>query len=143
MFSDGVITRSQYDEAKAAPLGLHIEPASNTVAPYFVEEVRRQLEQEYGADAVHGAGMKIYTTMDLDLQITANKAVMDGAAAYERRHGWKAKLSNVAATGADLETYAHPDWSTQTIENGAYFHALVTEATSRRVIVRIASVTQR
>ncbi|SEC17290.1 penicillin-binding protein 1A [Terriglobus roseus] len=137
MFSDGVITRSQYDEAKAAPLGLHIEPASNTVAPYFVEEVRRQLEQEYGADAVHGAGMKIYTTMDLDLQITANKAVMDGAAAYERRHGWKAKLSNVAATGADLETYAHPDWSTQTIENGAYFHALVTEATSRRVIVRI------
>ncbi|AFL89993.1 penicillin-binding protein, 1A family [Terriglobus roseus DSM 18391] len=136
MLSDGDITRSQYEEAKAAPMGLHIEPQTNTVAPYFVEEVRRQLEQEYGSDAVHGSGLKIFTTMDLDLQLTANKAVMDGAAAYERRHGWKAKLVNIAATGADLETYVHPDW-TQSVENGAYFHALVTEATARRVIVRI------
>jgi penicillin-binding protein 1A len=136
MFSDGMITDSQYEEARHAPLGLHIEPQSNTIAPYFVEEVRRQLEQEYGADAVHGAGLKIYTTMDLDLQIVANKSVLDGAAAYERRHGWKGKLTNVAASGADLETYSHPDWAEPTT-NGSYFHALVTESTAKRVIVRI------
>lgn len=140
MLEDGVITQSQYQEAKAAPLGLKIEQPTNTVAPYFVEEVRRQLEQEYGADAVHGAGLKIYTTMDLDLQLVANKAVLDGAAAYERRHGWKGNLTNVGMdrSGApvDLEAYTHPDWN-NVIENGAYFHALVTEATAKRVVVRI------
>ena len=136
MLSDGMITRARYEEARQTPLQLKIEETPNTVAPYFVEEVRRQLEQEYGADAVHGAGLKIYTTMDLDLQLTANKAVLDGTAAYERRHGWKGKLVNIVAAGTDLETYIHPDW-TNAIENGAYFHALVTEVKPRRVVVRI------
>ncbi|MGI4756196.1 MAG: penicillin-binding transpeptidase domain-containing protein, partial [Janthinobacterium lividum] len=80
--------------------------------------------------------LKIYTTMDLDLQRAANKAVLDGTAAYERRHGWKAKLVNIASLGADPETYKHPDWN-NVIENGAYFHALVTEVKPRRVVVRI------
>ena len=136
MLGDGMITHTQYDEARQVPLGLKLEETPNTVAPYFVEEVRRQLEQEYGAEAVHGAGLKIYTTMDLPLQLAANKAVLDGTAAYEGRHGWKGKLVNVAATGADLETYKHPDW-TNAIENGAYFHALVTEVKPRRVVLRI------
>ena len=35
----------------------------NTEAPYFVEEVRRQLEREYGVDEVHGAGLRVYTTL--------------------------------------------------------------------------------
>ena len=68
----------QEEAAKAAPLGLHIEPPPNSVAPYFVEEVRRQLEKEYGAEEVHGAGLRVYTTLDLDLQLVANKAVLDG-----------------------------------------------------------------
>jgi penicillin-binding protein 1A len=136
MYGDHAITEEQYEQAKAAPLGLKIERVANTLAPYFVEEVRRQLEAEYGADAVHGSGLKVYTTMDLDLQLVANKAVLDGTASYERRHGWKGKLTNVLASGADLETYTHPDWN-DAIENGAYFHALVTEVSPKRVIVRI------
>lgn len=136
MLSDGKITERQFEIAKAAPLGLHIETPANTIAPYFVEEVRRQLEQMYGADAVHGAGLRIYTTMDLDLQIVANKAVLDGVATYERRHGWKGKLTNVIAGGGDVESYTHPDWA-GAIETGAYLHAIVTESTAKRVIVRI------
>jgi penicillin-binding protein 1A len=88
MLNDGKITKQQADEAKAAPLGLHLE-RHRIEAPYFVEEVRRQLEAEYGVDEVHGAGLRVYTTLDLDLQVVANKAVLDGTATYERRHGWK------------------------------------------------------
>ena len=72
-----------------------------SVAPYFVEEVRRQLEKEYGVEEVHGAGLRVYTTLDLDLQMVANKAVLDGTAAYERRHGWKGKLPKCCAEGMD------------------------------------------
>lgn len=138
MRSDGYITDEQYEEAKKTPLGLHIEAPTNTVAPYFVEEVRRQLQAEYGADAVQGSGLKVYTTMDLDLQLTANKAVLDGAAAYERRHGWKGKLTNILLTtpAGDMATYSHPDWNERP-ENGTYIHALVVESTPRRVVVRI------
>ena len=49
----------------------------NAVAPWFVEEVRKELEKKLGADQVHEAGLRVYTTLDLDLQMVANRAVLD------------------------------------------------------------------
>ncbi len=139
MEHDGKISGQQADDAKAAPLGLKIEQAANSLAPYFVEEVRRQLEKEYGVDEVHGAGLRVYTTLDLDLQQVANKAVLDGAARYERRHGWKGHLQNVAAAGLDMESYRHPDWA-QTPAVGDYIHGMVTQVSAKRVQVDLGRV---
>jgi len=140
MRQDGKITAQQEQEAEAAPLGLHIEPPPNSVAPYFVEEVRRQLEKQYGTEAVHGAGLKVYTTLDLDLQLVANKAILDGTAAYERRHGWKGHLQNVLAAGVDLGKFQHPDWN-QAIAKDGYYHGVVTEVSGSRVTVKVGPVT--
>jgi penicillin-binding protein 1A len=140
MLTDHKITAAQAAAAKAAPLGLNLEAPANTEAPYFVEEVRRQLEHEYGSDEVHGAGLRVYTTLDLDLQHAAEHAVLDGAASYERRHGWKGRLENVVSEGADLETYKHPDW-TQPVADGAYFHALVTQVSPAKMTVKIGATT--
>src|SRR6202000_86345 len=126
MLQDGKITLKQANAAKDAPLGLHLEPPANSVAPYFVEEVRRQLEKQYGAEQVHGAGLRVYTTLDLDLQTVANKAVLDGTAAYERRRGWKGRLPNIVLEGTEIGSYRHPDW-VQPLEKGSYVHGVVTE----------------
>ena len=139
MLLDKRISAQEAAEAKAAPLVLHLESPPNSEAPYFVEEVRRQLELAYGAEEVHGAGLRVYTTLDLDLQRTANKAVLDGVAAYERRHGWKGKLENVLNGGMPLDQYKHPDW-TQPLVDGAYFHALVTDVSAARMTVKIGAV---
>ena len=138
MLGDRKITRQQANAAMAAPLGLHIESPPNSVAPYFVEEVRRQLEKEYGVEQVHGAGLKVYTTLDLDLQVVANKAVLEGTATYERRHGWKGGLPNIVLAGVDLQSYRHPDWS-QPLEVGSYFHGLVTAVSPKRVEVKLGA----
>ena len=61
----------------------------DSLAPYFVEEIRRYLESKYGSDQVHEGGLRVYTSLDMDLQRAANRAVLDGLAAYERRHGWQ------------------------------------------------------
>jgi penicillin-binding protein 1A len=139
MRDDGNITRAQEEVAVAMPLGLHIQAAPNSEAPYFVEEVRRQLEREFGSEEVHGAGLRIYTTLDIDLQRVANKAVLDGTAAYERRHGWKGHLQNIIREGQDPVKYRHPDWSGLSIQPGGYYHALVTEVAPSRVVVKIGS----
>jgi penicillin-binding protein 1A len=136
MLLDGKITREQADDAKATPLGLHLEAPVNTEAPYFVEEVRRQLERDYGTDEAHGAGLKVYTTLDLDLQRVANKAVLDGVATYEHRRGWKGRLPNVLTTGVGLNDYKHPDWA-DPIADGSYFHALVMSVSPVKMTVRI------
>ncbi|MDQ2924067.1 MAG: PBP1A family penicillin-binding protein [Acidobacteriota bacterium] len=138
MLQDKKITAAQADEARAAPLGLHIETPVNTEAPYFVEEVRRQLEKEYGVEETHGAGLRVYTTLDIDLQRVANKAVLEGTATYERRQGWKGKLQNVLNGGGNLESYRHPDWSLP-IADGSYFHALVVQATATKIVVKLGS----
>ncbi|MFZ0541485.1 MAG: PBP1A family penicillin-binding protein [Candidatus Sulfotelmatobacter sp.] len=127
MLEDGKITAAQAEDARSAPLGLHLAHDPNSLAPYFVEEIRRYLENKYGADQVHEGGLKVYTTLDVDLQKAANQAVLEGLAAYERSHGWQGHLENVVAEGSAIDKYEHPDWADEPEVNG-YVHALVTSA---------------
>ena len=127
MLEDGKITAAQAADTRSAPLVLYLQHDPNSLAPYFVEEIRRYLENKYGADQVHEGGLKVYTALDVDLQKAANQAVLDGLAAYERRHGWKGHLENVLAEGSAIDKYVHPDWDDEPEVNG-YFHALVTSS---------------
>jgi penicillin-binding protein 1A len=127
MLEDGKITAAQAADARTAPLVLHLAHDSNSLAPYFVEEVRRYLEGKYGSDQVHEGGLKVYTSLDVDLQKAANQAVLDGLAAYERRHGWKAHLENILTPGLTIEKYSHPDWDDEPEVSG-YIHAVVTSS---------------
>ena len=138
MESDGIITHIQAEQARRSPLGLHITQPEMSVAPWFQEEVRRELEKKFGAEQVHEAGLRVDTTLDLDLQKTANKALNDGLAAYERRHGWKGKLENVLANGNTLEDYKHPDWALAT-HPGDYVHALVTRSLPLEIRARVGT----
>ena len=125
MLEDGKITNKQASAARAKPLGLNLAHDPNTLAPYYVEEIRRYLENKYGSDRVHEAGLRVYTGLDADLQQAARQAVLDGVAAYERRHGWQGNLPNVLAQKIKLADYVDPDWGDEPEING-YMHALVT-----------------
>src|SRR5215467_5909311 len=125
LLEDGKITAKDAAEARNGPLGLNIAPDLNSLAPYFVEEVRRYLENKYGTDQVHEGGLRVYTTLAMNLQQAANQAVLNGLAVYERRHGWRGHVENVLQNGATLAGYRHPDWDGP-LEEGGYTHALVT-----------------
>jgi penicillin-binding protein 1A len=135
MLEDGKIPREEAQRAKDAPLVIHVQSDSNNVAPYFVEEIRQYLEKKYGSEEVHEAGLRVYTSLDLDMQRAAKRAVLDGLAAYERRHGWKGSLLNVVANGELLGAYRHADWDSE-ILNGSYVHALVTEVAPQSATIK-------
>jgi penicillin-binding protein 1A len=124
MLEDGKITAGPATEARKKPLELKLQRDSNSLAPYFTEDIRRYLENKYGSDQVHQGGLRVYTSLDMDLQRAANQAVLDGLASYERRHGWKGRLDNILKTST-LDIYQHPDWDDEPQVNG-YVHALVT-----------------
>ncbi|MGP8269007.1 MAG: penicillin-binding protein 1A [Terracidiphilus sp.] len=136
MEDDKAISHRQAEQARNSPLGLNIAEPVMSVAPWFQEEVRRELEKRFGSEQVHEAGLRVETTLDLDLQQTANHAVADGLAAYERRHGWKDKLENVLTRGSTIEDYRHPDWAVES-RPGDYVHALVTAARPLEIRARI------
>jgi penicillin-binding protein 1A len=140
MLEDGKITVAQADAARNAPLGLNVAHDPNSLAPYFVEEVRQYLENKYGADEVHAGGLRVYTTLDMDWQAAANQSVLDGLAAYERRHGWRGHLENILFEGQTLTGYQYPDWNEQ-LSPGAYSHGLVTAVSANAATIKIGSYT--
>jgi len=128
MLEDGKITAEEAQRAKNSPIRVNVQGEPNSIAPYFVEDLRQYLEKKYGSEEVHEKGLRVYTSLNLELQKAANLAVLDGLAAYEHRHGWKGSLLNVVANGETLETYRHVDWDND-IAAGSYVHALVTSVT--------------
>jgi penicillin-binding protein 1A len=78
MLEDGRITAIQAADAKAKPIQLNVQKDPNSLAPNFVEEIRRYLEAKYGSDQVHEGGLRVLTSLDMDLQKAANRAVLDG-----------------------------------------------------------------
>jgi len=125
MLEDGKITAEEAQRAKNSPIRLNVQGEPNSIAPYFVEEIRQYLEKKYGSEEVHEKGLRVYTSLNLEMQKAANLAVLDGLAAYEHRHGWKGSLLNVVANGESLESYRHVDWDND-MTPGDYVHALVT-----------------
>jgi penicillin-binding protein 1A len=140
LLEDGKITAEEASQAKASALGLNIQPSESTVAPYFVEEVRRYLEKKYGTSEVHESGMRVYTSLDLNLQKTADQALLDGLAVYERRHGWKGNVTNVLASRGSLDDYKHPDWVHPVAVND-YVHALVTSVNPQTATLKLRDYT--
>lgn len=135
MLEDGEITAQQAAAARDQPIRLELAHDPDSLAPYFVEEIRRYLEGKYGSDQVHEGGLRVYTSLDMDLQRAANRALFDGLAAYERRHGWAGRLQNVVTGTVNLANYQHPDWDTDP-EVNSYVHALVTAVTPASASIR-------
>ena len=142
MLEDGKITAAEAERAKSAPLVLKLQAEPNDIAPYFVEEIRQDLEKKYGAEQVHEAGLRVYTGLNLEMQHAAQQAVRDGLATYERRHGWKGNLLNVVANGDTLATYHHVDWDSNIVP-GSYVHALVTEVEPMAATIKFGNYEAR
>jgi penicillin-binding protein 1A len=85
MFEEKYISKAEADRATALPLGLHLNKTRRSIAPYFVEEVRKYLEKEYGSQRIYQGGLRVYTTLDPAMQVAANDAVTNGLRALDRR----------------------------------------------------------
>ncbi|HMJ22610.1 MAG TPA: transglycosylase domain-containing protein, partial [Terriglobales bacterium] len=140
MLEDGVITTQRAAVARDLPIRLELAHDPDSLAPYFVEEIRRYLEGRYGSDQVHEGGLRVYTSLNMDLQRAANRAVFDGLAAYERRHGWRGRLQSVLTGGGTLANYQHPDWDSEP-EVNSYIHALVMTVSPASATIRFGRYT--
>jgi penicillin-binding protein 1A len=138
MVENGKITREQAHEAQQTPLGLNVTyPQNSTVAPYFVEEIRQKLEQEFGPEAVHQEGLRAYTSLNTTMQRAAVQAVRDGLHAYDRRHGWRGNLPNIFHEHlGTLRSYESPDWR-DPVQPGEYVTGLITAVDRNAAVAKI------
>ena len=98
LLTEGYITQSDHDAAANTGFSLSPTPSPEDPAPYFTEIIRRELEEQLGANLLYRGGIVIESTLNLDLQKSAREAVNMGIAAYEARKPGKTGTPPVQAS---------------------------------------------
>ena len=106
MEEEGFITKDQMNQAAAAPLSLRPMKPKDKVAAYFVEHVRRYVQEKYGADVLYKEGLTIYTTLNLPAQTAARDALLRGLSEMEGRNKYARGLVQGALYCMDVKTGA-------------------------------------
>lgn len=88
MAEQGYLTKPEAERWKEFPLPEHRYDDRTVEAPYFVEWVRRILDQRYGRD-LYTSGLRIHTTLDLDMQRIAQRAMEEGLRQIESQPGYR------------------------------------------------------
>ncbi|MCY4660517.1 MAG: PBP1A family penicillin-binding protein [Acidobacteria bacterium] len=139
MAEEDFITEEVAAEEMAKPIVLAPrQQRSNTIAPYFLEEIRQHLENEYGARRLYHDGLVVRSTLDIDLQRAANRAVADGLRALDKRQGYRGPRRNVLSgddASPTVEDFEHPQWI-YPMEAGDVVPAVVTDVRRNRIGVR-------
>ena len=137
MADNGYITQEQADASKKKPIVTRGQPQPvRSVAPFFTEEVRKYLEQKYGAKALYESGLSVQTGIDIRLQRAANRAIDRGLRVVDKRRGYRRDKPNVAAQGQNVETFRHERWS-QPIAQDDIIPAVVMNVSPTSARVRI------
>ncbi len=85
MLDTGIIAAREYDHAINTEINADHDRQRSTRAPYFIEYVKKNLEDILGPSTLYKGGLSIYTTLDYRLQQTAEKAVADGLQSLKNR----------------------------------------------------------
>jgi penicillin-binding protein 1A len=139
MADDGYITRETAKATEAEPIVTHGQPSRPpSVAPYFLEVVRQQLDAKYGAKAVYENGLVVHTGLDPELQRAANRAVDDGARRIDKLHGWRKPARNLVDEKRDLDTWRDNRWRGDP-KAGDVLPAIVTSIEGADIHVRVGT----
>lgn len=94
MEKEGYISKAEIDEAYKKQLYLssirQVEEASN----YFLEYVRKYLEDKYGIEAVYRGKLRVYTTLNKKMQVAAVRALQEGLRDLDKRQGFRGPLGH-------------------------------------------------
>ena len=96
MFLNGYITQDEKVFAQSYELGVREQTGSDLAeAPYFTEDVRRELIFLFGSDMVYGGGLSVRTSLDPTLQVFAQDALISGLESLDRRQGWRGAVTQI------------------------------------------------
>jgi penicillin-binding protein 1A len=141
------ITKEQYQEAIKIPLPRKpYDTEKEEIGNYFVEEVRKSLESEFGDQQLYTGGLRVYTTLNSELQKWAEDSLREGLRTLDKRIGWRTKpgLLNLLTTNnsenkinLDKDDIQLPNWKWLKIDQGKIVEGVVLQVTKKYALVRI------
>ena len=134
------IERPEHDAAVAAPLavGFHREYISN--GAYFLETVRKQVEELYGTSELYTGGLRVHVSMDPQLQAIAERVVRRGLIDLERQWLGFRRPPNVLDEGLaqSPDAYQDPSWNHLVLQPAAIVRAVVQQVATSHATLRLA-----
>jgi penicillin-binding protein 1A len=98
MLEEGYIEETIEEEALNAELQIEERDESSfSKAPYFAEHVRRYLEKKYGRELLYRGGLKVHTTLNLEMQRAAQAALDKGLRELDKREGYRGPLRHLSS----------------------------------------------
>lgn len=137
MLEEKYISSDEAEKAMAQPLALDLHKDPPSIAPYFLEEIRKYLEREYGSQRIYQGGLRVYTTLDPALQKAATDALQQGLRRLDRKaRGWVRPEETVLQDGkfpaeVTLDEWDHP------LQPGTIVHGVVLNSDRSLAVLQI------
>ena len=138
MAAENMISFAEAAAAKQRPIILKpVSRDERSIAPHFVELVRRSLATRYSTDEIWRKGMRVHTTLNISMQKAARRALQEGLRDFDKKLGWRGPIDNIAKSSLEnLAAYSHPGWRAA-IQTGDIVVGLVEEVSAKEAVVRI------
>ena len=136
----GFLTAVERAEAAAETLNFR-RPGGEQAAPYFVEHVRQLLVAKYGEALVYKGGLKVFTTLNMEMQKAAETSFAVGLRELDKRQGWRGPVRTVdpAALGSSVVAAT----AGQGLKAGDYREAVITKVAKDHFLAQVGPVAGR
>lgn len=98
MAEKGFISATQAETASKTPIKVYIKEKYEEIAPFYLETVRQMIVKKLSEEAVLDQGLKVYTGLDFDKQLEAQKSVEKGLRDLDKRQGYRGPNKHLAST---------------------------------------------
>ena len=133
MLDERFITQEQHEAALNEEIRIAPRRAATAVAaPWYVEHVRRLLEERYGGSAPYQLGLQVYTAVDPKLDRAAQEALRAGLRQIDREQGFRGPLQHVEPSQIDAFLEAEIE---RTVDPSRV-RGVVTEARAQGLVIR-------
>ena len=141
MASENMISHEEAEETKRRPIILKpVSRDERSIAPHFVEWVRRSLSTRYSTDEIWRKGMRVHTTLNIPMQNAARRALQEGLRDFDKKQGWRGPVGNILESASENPgSYSHPGWRI-TIQSGDIVVGLVEDVSEKEAVVRIGDL---
>lgn len=117
MAEQDYITKEEAEEAKKRPIAFSNNPYGSITAPHFVMYVKEQLVAKYGEKMASEGGLRVYTSLDLDMQKQAEESITKNEAKFTKYGASNAALVSLdPKTGQILAMVGSRDFFNQEID---------------------------
>jgi len=131
---------------KAVKIELPEKPfitSKESVGDYFLEEVRKYIEAKFGDNLLYKGGLRVYTSLNTEMQEWAEDSLKEGLRQLDKRIGWRTrdKLFNLLENNLDIKKYRIPSWKNLEINAEKIVKGIILNVNRNRAIVRIDKYT--